>query len=195
MSALSSYGCGVHRPGAGVAALPMQGLRSHVQRGDGHAVVGLAPQGAVAFVRRVAIRGGDGAGVGGAAGRCGVAASTAFRWRHRFLRAVAKTPKTLRGIVEADETFVLRSRKGARKPDRKPRRRGGKAASRGLSREQVPVLVAADRGGGHASAALPAVSADALKKALAPVIETDIVPVSDANRAYRPCAAGARRAS
>ena len=123
------------------------------------------------------------------AARFGVAVSTAFRWRHRFLRAVEKTPKKLRGIVEADETFVLRSRKGARKLDRKPRRRGGKATERGSSREQVPVLVAADRGGGHASAAPPTVSADALKKALGPVIETDIVPVSNANRAYRPCAA------
>ncbi len=131
----------------------------------------------------------EGETVRASAARCGVAVSTAFRWRHRFLRAVEKTPKKLRGIVEADETFVLHSRKGARKLDRKPRRRGGKAAKRGLSREQVPVLVAADRGGGNASAALPTVSADALKKALGPVIETDIVLVSDANRAYRPCAA------
>ena len=55
--------------------------------------------------------------------------------------------------------------------------------------EQVPVLAAADRGGGNASAVLPKVSADALKEALEPAIETDIVPVSDADRAYPPCAA------
>ena len=36
---------------------------------------------------------------------------------------------------------------GAAEVDRKPRRRGGKARKRGLSREQVPVLVAADRAG------------------------------------------------
>ena len=53
-----------------------------------------------------------------------------------------------------------------------------------MSREQVPVLAAADRGGGNASAVLPKVSGAALKGALLPVIETDIVPVSNANRVY-----------
>ena len=45
--------------------------------------------------------------------RCGIAPSTAFRWRHRFLKAVRQAPDRLRGIVEADETFVLESRKGS----------------------------------------------------------------------------------
>ena len=79
--------------------------------------------------------------------RCGIAPSTAHRWRHRFLKAPRQAPDRLRGIVEADETFVLESRKGERTLDRKPRRRAGKAHKRGLSREQVPVLVAADRTG------------------------------------------------
>ena len=43
--------------------------------------------------------------------RCGVAVSTAFRWRHRFLTAKPADP-TLTGIVEADEAFVLLSYKG-----------------------------------------------------------------------------------
>ena len=66
-----------------------------------------------------------------AAERCGIAPSTAHRWRHRFLAAVRQAPDRLAGIVEADETFVLESRKGERKLDRKPRRRGGKARKRG----------------------------------------------------------------
>src|ERR1700721_2388676 len=38
---------------------------------------------------------------------CGVHPTTAFRWRHRFLRAPAvHKPRSLSGIVEADETFV-----------------------------------------------------------------------------------------
>ena len=38
---------------------------------------------------------------------CGVHPTTAFRWRHRFLRAPAvNKPRSLSGIVEADETFV-----------------------------------------------------------------------------------------
>jgi transposase-like protein len=45
---------------------------------------------------------------------CGVHPSTAFRWRHRFLSSpAADKPSTLSGIVEADETFVLESFKGA----------------------------------------------------------------------------------
>ena len=44
---------------------------------------------------------------------CGVHPTTAFRWRDRFLRAPAvNKPRTLRGIVEADETFILESFKG-----------------------------------------------------------------------------------
>jgi transposase-like protein len=44
---------------------------------------------------------------------CGVHPTTAFRWRHRFLRAPASDkPRTLRGIVEADETYILESFKG-----------------------------------------------------------------------------------
>ena len=76
------------------------------------------------------------------AARCDVAVSTAFRWRHRFLAAARSDSEVLKGIVEADETYVLESRKGARGLGRKARRRGGKAKKRGLSREQVPVLMA-----------------------------------------------------
>ena len=98
--------------------------------------------------------------VAASAKRCGIAVSTAFRWRHRFLAAIETDTEKLRGIVEADETFVLESRKGDRSwsrakegkpsaepPARKARKRGGKATKRGLSDEQVPVLVATDRSG------------------------------------------------
>ena len=47
-----------------------------------------------------------------AAERCGIAPSTAHRWRHRFLEAVRQAPDRLAGIVAADETFVLEGRKG-----------------------------------------------------------------------------------
>ncbi len=48
------------------------------------------------------------------AARCAVAPSTAFRWRHRFLQAIKTDTAALGGIVEADETYVLESRKGSR---------------------------------------------------------------------------------
>ena len=86
--------------------------------------------------------------------RCGIAPSTAFRRRHRFLDASRQDPETLRGIVEADETYLLRSRKGERSMVRPPRRRGGKANARGLSKDLAPVLFAADRSGATLGAAL-----------------------------------------
>src|SRR5579863_10583200 len=51
-----------------------------------------------------------------AAERCAIDHTTAFRWRHRFLSALNQDkPKSLSGIVEADETFILESFKGQQK--------------------------------------------------------------------------------
>ena len=67
---------------------------------------------------------GEGETIKEPAARCEMAPNTAHRWRHRFLAAVKRAPDRLAGIVEADETFVLESRKGQRKLDCKPRRQG-----------------------------------------------------------------------
>jgi transposase-like protein len=123
-----------------------------------------------------------------AAERFGVAGTTVFRWRHRFLRAAKAGAVKLGGIVEVDETYMLDSRKGERKLDRKPRKRGGKASKRGLSKEQVPILVAVVRSGQTFSARLDAVNAETLSKHLAPVVHKDALLVSDGHRAYPPCA-------
>jgi len=84
---------------------------------------------------------------------CGVAVSTAFRWRHRFLAdPAADKPMHLSGIVEADETFFRRSYKRSRGwtwpatatpvPERAPHRRGAPTGRRGTPLdEQVPVLI------------------------------------------------------
>ena len=96
-----------------------------------------------------------------AAERCKVAYTTAFRWRHRFLSALNfDKPPRLSGIVEADETFILESFKGKRRDlPRASRKRGGKAAKRGLSAEQIPVIVARDRTGATIDAVLPRLDA------------------------------------
>jgi hypothetical protein len=130
-----------------------------------------------------------------AAGRRGIAHSTALRWRHRFLEAAKPAGEMLGGIVEADETFVLSSRKGSQEwkraqkgqsvtdpPDREARKRGGKASKRGLSHELVPVLVAADRGA-TVTAVLPAANGDAIKAVLDPVLSKDALLVTDGGKA------------
>jgi hypothetical protein len=86
------------------------------------------------------------------AGKLGIHLSTAFYWRHKVLSAIrAKGFDALAGIVESDETYLLHSHKGHRNLKkmfgRKSRKRGGKATKRGISNEQVCVLVAQDRQG------------------------------------------------
>jgi transposase-like protein len=83
-----------------------------------------------------------------AAARVQVDKNTSLRWRHRFLMATkTDRPACLNGIAEADETFLLESQKGARNLQRPARERGGKASKRGISKEQVCILVARDRSG------------------------------------------------
>lgn len=78
--------------------------------------------------------------------KLGINLKTAFLWRHRFIKEFQKdTPNSLKGIVEADETYFRLSKKGSRKLKRKPHKRGGDDAKRGLSKEQVCVLAALDR--------------------------------------------------
>ena len=114
----------------------------------------------------------DGASIAKTAGRCGVHYTTAFRWRHRFLASLSKDkPKTLSGIVESDETFILESYKGKRSDmPRAPRKRGGKAAKRGLSAEQIPVIVARDRDGATTDAVLPKLNRVSITAALGGVV-------------------------
>lgn len=180
------------RPGA-VARGYARGLRRYQCKGCGKtfgALTGTALSGLhhkerwLDFGRSLAA----GETVRGSAERCDLAVSTAFRWRHRFLRGAKAGVEKLRGIVEADETFVLASRKGERNLGRNPRKRGGKAKKRGLSHEQVPILVAADRSGATLSAVLPAVTAEALQDVLGPVVEKDALLVSDGCTSYPPCA-------
>ncbi len=114
----------------------------------------------------------DGVTVEQAAKRCGVDYTTAFRWRHRFLAALnLDKPQMLSGIVEADETFVLESFKGRRSAlGRPPRKRGGKASKRGLSSEQIPIIVARDRSGATIDAVLPCLGAASMAAALGHVV-------------------------
>lgn len=81
----------------------------------------------------------DGISLRKAAKRCGIVLDTAFRWRHRFLESAKSRKATaVSDIVEVDETYFLKSQKGARKVEgRKARKRGGTASKPGLSDEHT----------------------------------------------------------
>jgi transposase-like protein len=122
-----------------------------------------------------------------AAALVGIHKNTSFRWRHRFLLSTKHDRSVpLAGITEADETYLLESQKGSRHLDRPPRRRGGKARRRGLSREHDCILVARDRTGRTVDfvtgrAPLKPVQ---LQRCLPPVIAPDILLVTDGHPAY-----------
>ena len=122
-----------------------------------------------------------------AAALAGIHKNTSFRWRHRFLTlARADRHRPLYGITEADETYLLESQKGSRRLDRPARRRGGRSRWRGISHEQICILVARDRIGrtvdfvtGRAPLTAPQL------RCLTPLIAPDILLVSDGHPAYR----------
>jgi hypothetical protein len=132
-------------PGERSAPLSLQSLFAHIQRSDKYAIGEFARMKDKWAAQTEAMI--EGVSIAKAAKRCDVHYTTAFRWRHRFLASLAgDKPKALAGIVEGDETFVLESFKGKRSGmPRKSRKRDGKSAKRGLSAEQIPVLVARDR--------------------------------------------------
>lgn len=113
-----------------------------------------------------------------------IAVSTAHRWRHRFLRQPGlERVAALRGIAEADETYFLHSCKGQRRLNRPARRRGGKASTRGLAPDLVPVLVARDRAGQTANLILHSTRAADMACALRPLLPADTVLCTDGSSA------------
>jgi transposase-like protein len=127
----------------------------------------------------------EGLSIRKSAARMGVHRTTAFRWRHRFL-ALPRELKAykLAGVAEADETYVLRSYKGQRRQllaeqARKPRRRGGKAAKRGLSAEQVPILVLRNRAGQTTDYVLENANKRCVTEVLQPALAEDAVLCTD----------------
>lgn len=124
----------------------------------------------------------------------GVSHPTAQNMRHKLLAFLSKNMKNmpiLDGIIETDETFVVESRKGTPVLDRKPRKHGEGAQSRGISSEQLCVCVAADRNA-HViakcvNAARP--TGEDILSAIGNSIGTDCVLLCDGNTAYNKLAA------
>ncbi|MED4750815.1 IS1595 family transposase [Brevibacillus choshinensis] len=119
----------------------------------------------------------------------GVTWVTLFYWRHKLLNALKQMDfDQFQGIVEVDETYFLYSEKGKRNIDRrKPRKRGGKANHRGISREQVCVLVARDRAKSTVSkvTCMGRVVKTQVEKVIGSKLHSENVLVTDAWRAYK----------
>ena len=92
------------------------------------------------------------------------------------------------GIAEADETYFLESKKGQRKDlGRNARKRGGKASKRGLSEEQIPVLICRDREGNTADFVLEKANKTCISAVLKPLLAKDVILCTDSGKAL--CAA------
>jgi transposase-like protein len=128
----------------------------------------------------------DGLSVRKAAKTAGVHRTTSFRWRHRLLQLPAEENDTeLSSIVEADETYFLESFKGQRVLPRPARHRGGHAKQRGLSAEQIPVLVVQDRQGKHYDAVIPKADKQILGCLLPQLLAPESVLCTDGAGVYR----------
>jgi transposase-like protein len=117
----------------------------------------------------------------------GIPRTPAFSWRHRCLiGSEHRNPSVLGGMVEADETYFLRSFKGRTGLPRPAKKRGRPAAQRGLSPEQIPVLTAQSRSAPPVfSAILPSRKFHDVDAALAPRLAPDVLLMTDGLSAYR----------
>lgn len=118
----------------------------------------------------------------------GINKDTALRWRYQFLKTIqVDQPQSLTGLVEADETFFIESFKGQRNGiPRTSKKRGTPAKKRGLSKEQIPVIVARDRATGQTlSTVIASRSAVDISAKLLPHLSKDAELISDGATAYR----------
>ena len=117
-----------------------------------------------------------------------VALGTSFNWRHRFM-ALAQQNETqlLSGIVEADETFFMKSEKGSRNLKRAARTRGGDPQKKALPAELISVLVACDRSGHEAEYITGAgpVSCLWLKKNFSQHLDKEAIFISKGSQTFK----------
>ncbi len=127
----------------------------------------------------------EGLSVRKSASICKVNKNTTFKWRHRFLQN-AKEIKTdsLQGIVEADETYFLRSEKGNRNLKREPRKRGGNAKNSGISKERVCLFVSRDRNKNTFDKLFDKFNSGELEKVFNNVLSKDSLFCSDSKSVY-----------
>lgn len=115
-----------------------------------------------------------------------VARTTAFRWRHRFLKApTERRPTEVSGIVEADETFFVESFKGNQTIHNRPSRKRGGEGSKTSRDDKITVLLVKDRSGRITDYVLDEHSSDAIIEKLEPIVSKDAILCSDGAHAYK----------
>jgi transposase-like protein len=118
--------------------------------------------------------------------KMGVARTTAFRWRHRFLKAPTdKRPTEVSGIVEADETFFTESFKGNQTIHNRPSRKRGGQGSKKSKDDKISVLLIKDRSGRITDYVLDEHSSEAIIEKLEPIVSKDAILCSDGAHAYK----------
>ncbi len=113
---------------------------------------------------------------------------TAFDWRHKITISLKELDTdTFLGITESDETFFLHSEKGSVKITRKSRERGKQVKTRGISKEQVAVIVSADRKNEISLklACFGRISKKDITKAIGNKIDTQTVLCTDGHASYK----------
>jgi transposase-like protein len=116
----------------------------------------------------------------------GVAITTAFRWRHRFLKSPTNDkPSEVAGIIEADEMIFLESYKGNQTIHDRPARKRGGLGDRRCQDDKIPVLIVKDRSGGLTDSVLASQTKEEIYGVLAPIINADSVLCTDGAIAYK----------
>ncbi len=113
---------------------------------------------------------------------------TVFAWRHKVCSSLDQVEDgNFSGITESDETFFLYSRKGEKEIGRPPRKRGGEVKTRGISKEQVAVIVTRDRKStmDFSVACLGRISQQDISGSIGEMVNDATVLCSDAHRSFK----------
>lgn len=116
---------------------------------------------------------------------------TAFDWRHKILSSLEQdSGKTLKGIVESDETFFENSGKGNKRLNRPGRKRGSSSdekKKRGVSGNKAAVIATVDRKGGMnlCVATMGRISKEDISRSFGGSLNSDIVLCSDGHVSYK----------
>jgi len=121
------------------------------------------------------------------ASESGISIPTSFNWRHKILRSLSDIPDNdFRFVCESDDIFFLHSEKGNRNLTRKPRHRGSKASTAGITKDHVTVIVTCDRVGSQAMkvSGRGRISKKDVEEALGGKIRKDTVFCTNSHRSF-----------